>query len=94
MLKRIREKWNVGKWQLTVILLVFAMGGSFCGYLSRQVLGLFEIEDTTFRIPLYILLVTLLWPICVIVISIPFGQFFFFRNYLKRVFRRITGSSQ
>ena len=91
MFNRLKQKWKVNGWQLAIILVVFALGGSLCGWLGRKVLGLFEIEKTAFRIPLYILLVTLLWPMCVIVISIPFGQFSFFRNYLRKIFRRMSG---
>ncbi|MFM9911275.1 MAG: DUF6787 family protein [Chitinophagaceae bacterium] len=91
MLKRLRVKWKVNGWQLATILIVFALGGSLCGWLARWVLGLFDIDQTSIRIPLYIVLVTLLWPLCVILISIPFGQFPFFRNYLKKIFRRMSG---
>jgi len=91
MFDRLKQKWKVNGWQLAIILVVFALGGSLCGWLGRKVLGLFDIEQTAIRIPLYILLVTLLWPMCVIIISIPFGQFPFFRNYLKKIFRRMSG---
>jgi len=91
MFKKLGEKWKVNGWQLAIILIVFALGGSFCGYVSRLVLDVFETQETTLRILLYVLLVTLLWPVCVIVISIPFGQFPFFRNYLKKIFRRMGG---
>jgi UPF0716 family protein affecting phage T7 exclusion len=91
MFNRLKQKWKVNGWQLALILVTFALGGSLCGYLGRLLLGLMEVEQTTVRIPLYILLVTLLWPVCVIVISIPFGQFGFFRNYLKKMGRRLAG---
>lgn len=94
MLKKLQEKWKVNAWQLAIIITVFALGGSVCGWLGRKVLGLFDIEQTVIRIPLYIVLVTLLWPLCVILISIPFGQFAFFRNYLKKVFRRMSGTKE
>ena len=35
----------------------------------------------------------LLWPLCVIVISIPLGQFGFFRNYLRKMSQTIFGVS-
>lgn len=87
MFDRLKQKWNVNGWQLALILVTFALGGSCCGYLGRRILNLFEIEESLLRIPLYIILITLLWPVCVLVISIPLGQFPFFRAYLKRVFR-------
>jgi len=91
MFNRLKQKWKVNGWQLAIIIVVFALGGSICGWLGRKLLSLFDIEEAAIRIPLYILLVTLLWPLCVIVISIPFGQFPFFRNYLRKIFRRMSG---
>lgn len=38
---------------------------------------------------LYLLLITLLWPMCVLLVSVVTGQFVFFRNYLRKVARRI-----
>jgi formyltetrahydrofolate-dependent phosphoribosylglycinamide formyltransferase len=67
------------------------LGGSLCGYAGRKLLGFFSIESNLVRIPLYIILVTILWPVCVILISIPLGQFGFFRNYLKKMGRRMSG---
>lgn len=91
MFERLQQKWKVSGWRLLLILVTFALGGSLCGYLGRQLLGLFHIESAAIRIPLYIILVTILWPFCVILISIPLGQFVFFRNYLKKMGRRMTG---
>jgi formyltetrahydrofolate-dependent phosphoribosylglycinamide formyltransferase len=91
MFERLQQKWKVNGWRLLLILVTFALGGSLCGYLGRQLLGLFNIESAAIRIPLYIILVTILWPFCVILISIPLGQFVFFRNYLKKMGRRMTG---
>lgn len=91
MFERLQQKWKVSGWRLLLILVTFALGGSLCGYLGRQLLGLFDIEPAVIRIPLYIILVTILWPFCVILISIPFGQFNFFRSYLKKMGRRIRG---
>ena len=91
MFDRLKQKWKVNGWQLLLILITFALGGSLCGWLGRQALGWFNIEQTAVRIPLYILLVTLLWPFCVLVISVPFGQFIFFKKYLRKIFRRMSG---
>jgi hypothetical protein len=37
---------------------------------------------------------TILWPMAVIVVSIPLGQFAFFKNYLKKVWARISGGKK
>lgn len=87
MFQRLREKWKVNGWQLALILITFALGGSTCGYLGRKILAQLDIESAFIRLPLYIILITLLWPLCVLIISIPLGQFRFFQSYLKKVFR-------
>ncbi len=89
MLDKLKNKWKVNGIQLFLILCTFALGGSLCGYLGRKVLGLFELEKNVLYYVLYVLLITLLWPVCVLLISVFFGQFRFFKNYLARVGRRM-----
>ncbi len=40
----------------------------------------------------YILIVTLLWPACVLLTSLVFGQFNFFKNYISKLFNRLAGN--
>ncbi|WP_338143010.1 phosphoribosylglycinamide formyltransferase [Pseudoflavitalea rhizosphaerae] len=91
MFERLQQKWKVNGWRLLLILVTFAVGGSLCGYLGRLILNQLHISQSVIRIILYIVLVTILWPFCVILISIPTGQFFFFRSYLKKMGQRIAG---
>jgi hypothetical protein len=91
MLKKLQEKWKVGIGRLVLIITTFALGGSLCGYLGRKLLVFTRMEKGVLWVLLYILLITLLWPLCVIIISIPLGQFAFFKNYLKKVYARISG---
>ena len=88
MFRKFKEKWQVGSFRLLFILATFAIGGSLCGYMGRKLLILLHIHTGIFRLGLYVIMVTLLWPMAVILVSIPFGQFSFFRNYLMRVFAR------
>ena len=85
MLKRLQEKWKVNGIQFVLVLCTFAIGGSMCGFLGRKVMDLFTIENAFLYGTLYIIIVTLLWPLCVLLISIPFGQFRFFSNYLRKM---------
>jgi hypothetical protein len=91
MLEKLKSKWKVTTTQLLIILCTFALGGSLCGIAAKKLLSFFPIENNVISIIVYIVLVTLLWPICVILISIPLGQFPFFSNYLKKMKRRIFG---
>ena len=45
----------------------------------------FSLQQDWLWATLYILLVTLLWPMMVLVISIPFGQFRFFKSYISKL---------
>jgi hypothetical protein len=94
MFERLQQKWKVNGWRLLLILITFAVGGSLCGYLGRLILNQLSISQSVIRIILYIVLVTILWPFCVLLISILTGQFFFFRSYLKKMGRRLSGRKE
>jgi hypothetical protein len=89
MLKRLQEKWGVGPFQFILILLTFAIGGSLSGYGAKWIMGLLGWEKSILWWVFYILVVTLLWPLCVISVSLFFGQFKFFKGYLKKIGKRI-----
>lgn len=91
MFTRLKDKWGVSFHRVILILCTFAIGGSACGYLGRLFMPLLGIDNTVLWLITYILVVTIIWPICVIVISIPFGQFRFFTGYLARMGKRMFG---
>lgn len=89
MLEKLKKKWNVTGVQLILILCTFAIGGSMDGYISRRIMTLIPLDKGVLWWVVYIVVLTLLWPFCVLLISIFFGQFRFFKNYLARVARRM-----
>lgn len=89
MFKRLQQKWEVTPLRLLLILVTFAVGGSLTGILGRKVMQWIHVESTVLYIPVYIIIVTLIWPLMVLVVSIPFGQFFFFRKYLRKMGQRM-----
>jgi len=89
MLKKLQQHWGVNGLQVFLILLTFALGGSLCGYTGRKLLGLLDVDKGVIWVVLYIVLVTLLWPLCVLLISIPFGQFSFFKKYVGKLILKI-----
>ena len=92
MLKKLKAHWKVDGINLVLIIATFALGGSLCGYAGRKILMLTNVEKGLAWVILYILLITLLWPLCVILISIPLGQFSFFKKYLIKVWKKMSGS--
>lgn len=91
MFDRLKKKWNVNGLQLTLVLCTFAIGGSVTGYTARKLLGLVDIEQRGLWILIYIILLTLIWPVAVYLISFPFGQSSFFTRYLKKIGKRFFG---
>jgi hypothetical protein len=92
MFDKLQKKWKVNGLNLFLILTTFALGGSICGRVGKKLLDLCEIERGVLWVILYVVVITILWPLAVILVSIPLGQFTFFRNYLKKVFSRLTGN--
>lgn len=90
----LKNKWKVNNLQLILILCTFAIGGSLCGYAARQLLSFLELDKNILWFILYIVFVTILWPVAVILVSIPLGQFPFFKNYLQRIAQRMWGGKK
>lgn len=85
MFQKLKDKWKVGWLQFTLIFITFAIGGSLCAKVGNLLLTTVLPEKSLWYWILYIPLVTILWPLCVLLISIPFGQFSFFSNYIKKI---------
>jgi formyltetrahydrofolate-dependent phosphoribosylglycinamide formyltransferase len=91
MLQKLQKRWKVNGFNLMLVIITFALGGSLCGYTGRKILELTPIEDGVFWVAAYLILITLLWPLCVLIISIPLGQFSFFKKYLMQVWTTLSG---
>jgi formyltetrahydrofolate-dependent phosphoribosylglycinamide formyltransferase len=89
MFDRLQHKWKVSGTRLALILCTFAIGGSLTGYAGRKLMNLFPISQNGWWIVVYIIVVTLIWPLAVLLVSIPFGQYSFFANYLKKMGSRM-----
>jgi hypothetical protein len=94
MFERLKQRWKVNGLNLVLILCTFAIGGSLCGYAGRKLLGFTALDKGAIWVIVYILLITLLWPLCVLLISIPLGQFGFFKRYITKVFSRFSGKKK
>lgn len=92
MFKRLKDKWKVNNLDLVLILVVFAITGSSTVWLTAKITGWLNLDSSS---PFYWLLkISMLlfgYPIILIVLSIPFGQFSFFSGFLKKTWRRIRG---
>lgn len=75
--------------QLLLILCTFAIGGSLTGLAGKRIMNLLPIEKGILWVILYILIITILWPMAVLLVSVFFGQFRFFTSYLRKMGRRL-----
>jgi formyltetrahydrofolate-dependent phosphoribosylglycinamide formyltransferase len=90
MFQKLQQKWKVSGGRLFLIILTFALGGSLCGYAGRKLLAFSNLEKGVLWVTTYIILITLLWPLCVLLVSIPLGQFAFFKKYIRKLWRRVS----
>ena len=94
MVEKLKQHWKVNGINLTLILATFAGGGSLCGLAARKLLLLTNVDTGFFWMLLYILTVSVIWPFAVLLVSIPFGQFAFFKQYLIKIRKRMSGQKQ
>ena len=94
MIRRMKEKWKVSGIRLILILVTFASGGSLTGLVGKKLMSYTSIENPWVYYPIYIILITFIWPVMVILVSIPLGQFRFFKAYLENMGNRIWGKTQ
>lgn len=94
MLDKLKQRWKVNGLQLILIICTFALGGSLCGYAGKKLIAFTGMDKGVLWVVIYILLITLLWPLCVLLVSIPFGQFAFFKNYLLKIWARMSGKKK
>ena len=89
MFERLQKKWKVKGVQLFLILCTFTIGGSLTGFVGKKIMNVLSVSQDWLWAILYILIVTLLWPLAVLLVSIPFGQFPFFINYIRKIGARM-----
>lgn len=92
MFKKLQQRWKVSPIRLLLILIAFATGGILTGYAGKKLMNFTGIDNPVFYIPVYIIVITLIWPLMVLLISIPLGQYRFFMAYLNKLYNRITGN--
>ncbi|MDX1627759.1 MAG: DUF6787 family protein [Fulvivirga sp.] len=91
--ERLKAKWNVNTFQVVIILIVFACTGFTVMFLKEPILDLLVDEEDrswVFTV-LYYLLILPIYNVVLLIYGFIFGQFKFFWNFEKRMFKRILG---
>lgn len=91
MLKKLQERWKVNGLNLILVISTFALGGSLCGWAGRKLLLMLGVEKGFLWVVSYIIVMTILWPFCVLLLSIPLGQFGFFKRYISKIIHKMSG---
>lgn len=94
MFKKLQQKWKVSGLDLLLILLTFALGGSLCGLAGRRIMTFIGIEKGFTWVLLYVIILTIIWPLCVLLVSVFTGQFTFFKSYIGKMAARFSGSKR
>jgi hypothetical protein len=85
MFDKLQKKWKVSGLQLALILCTFTIGGSLTGFAGKKIMNQLAIQQDWLWAVIYILLMTIIWPLAVLLVSIPLGQFSFFRKYIRKI---------
>lgn len=90
-LDRLQDKWNLqSKYDLWIILLVFALTGTTIVFLKRPVIAFFangEEPSLVFSITYYVLILPI-YNVILLVYGFIFRKFSFFWEFEKKMFRR------
>lgn len=91
-LQRLQTKWKLESlFQVVMVLVVFACTGFTILFIKNPILDFFGVEKGGFiNTLLYLLLVLPLYQIFLLIYGFIFGQFRFFWEKEKQIFRRIA----
>lgn len=92
--KRLENKWIVDhKWEMIRIFTVFAITGTSSAFVSKPIMIIVGITKDNLNIfvywILYIIIGLIFYQIILITIAWMFGQYAFFRDFLKRFANRL-----
>jgi hypothetical protein len=90
-MKKLKERWGVSSnYQLTIIFIVFAITGSSAAYLSKpftDLIGLTKDNLGWLYLPIRLIAIFPIYNVLLVCFGFLFGQFTFFWNFAKKMFR-------
>ena len=90
--EKLKHRWKLGSaWQVLVVLIVFACTGFTVLLIKKPLLGLLagKHSDTTTATIVYYILILPLYNVLLLAYGFIFGQFNFFWEFEKRLFKRV-----
>lgn len=95
-IERLKHKWKLGSaYQVVWVLIVFACTGLSALFLKRPIMRFLAGEDgetVSASVIYYVFIMTPMYNILLLAYAFVFGQFNFFWDFEKRLFRRLFRS--
>ena len=93
LVNKIKRKWEIkSNRQLLIIFLVFGITGSTAAWISKPILEFIGIKQSNiplwFYWPIRIIIIFPLYQILLLIIGTIFGQSKFFKNFIKKMFKK------
>ena len=93
-MNKLKKRWNISSnWQLTIILIVFAITGSTAAYLSKPFTSLLGIQKESMSLwlfwPIRLIVIFPIYQVILVVLGALFGQFKFFWDFEKKMLSRM-----
>ena len=79
MFYQLKRKWKVDAVQLSLILCTFAVGGSLTGFTGKKLMQFIPVDHPAYWWIIYVVIISILWPLSILLTSLPLGQFRFFK---------------
>ncbi|MCS7019389.1 MAG: prolipoprotein diacylglyceryl transferase [Cytophagales bacterium] len=93
-IQRLKKRWGLkSTWQVVVVLLVFACTGFSVLYLKKWLLlllGIHEHSSFLIRLLIFCFIVIPLYQVVLLFYGFLFGQFYFFWEFEKKIFRKMA----
>jgi len=81
MLGKLQQRWKVNCVNLILVIFTFALGGEVYVVMQQEKDWYLPTkEEGIFLVVAYLILITLLWPLCVLIISMSLEKFSFFKK--------------
>lgn len=93
-MKNLKERWDItSNIQIVLILIVFAINGSFAAWVAEPVTEFIGLDKSTTNgfiyWPLRILLIFPIYQLTLPIVGFIFGQFTFFWNFEKKFLQKM-----
>ena len=93
-MEKLKERWGIeSNLQVVLILIVFAINGSFAAWVAKPITEFIGISSENMSlwiyVPFRILLIFPIYQLTLPIVGLVFGQFKFFWNFEKKMLSRI-----